>query len=425
MYPDNCRSMEATAGIRPRALSNRNFRSLLLLLSGVPIALVYLWQALIQPLVFGAYLGDFQESYMRAARRLAAGLDPYDLCRTAGCLEPTGPQYVMPPPLAWALQPLVSVDSHVITVGAILLLNACLFFFVFCALRALKVDDWQLAALLGLLAISFEPVIGNIDEGQVNLILLALSGVWLWGWVADRWWGGIAIGLAVAIKLIQAPAGLLILWARRWSMLGAAVVAGLGIWLIASRQYLWEYLTTVLPAISAGTGQFENHSPGGTITRLINPDTFLGVVRGSPPAARIITLAVAIAALAITFLVIRSPATSRTGRALEAAAIVALGPIVTSYSWGTHLVLLLLPMLVLVDWSIRRRDWTVLAIVAVGFLLIGPGHNRFQALLISGYSNIAVLRVLAEVGAAGVVSVWAASLLALRRERLRAVQESR
>ena len=416
--------MEATANFRRSALSNRNFRSLLLIVSGVPIGAVYLWQALIQPLVFGAYLGDFQESYMRAARRIAAGQDPYDLCRTAGCLEPTGPQYVMPPPLAWALQPFISVDSHVVTVTAILVLNASLLLFVFCALRALKVRDWQLAVLLVLVAISFEPVVGNIDEGQINPVLLALSGVWLWGWVEDRWWGGVGLGLATAIKIIQAPVGLLVLWARRWSILAAAVVAGLGLWLLAAPQYLWEYLTSVLPAISAGTGQFENHSPGGTITRLIEPDTFLGVVRGSPPAARAITIAIAVAALVVTFFVLKSPATHRTGRALEAAAIVAVTPIVTSYSWGTHLVLLLLPMFVLVTWSIHRRDWTVLTLTAVGFLLIGPGHNRFQALLISGYTNMTVLRVLAEMGMVGIVSVWAASLLAIRRDRARPVPES-
>lgn len=422
--PSDGRVTAPSLVMRRSALDNRGFRTLLLVVAGVPIAATYLWQALIQPLAFGAYLGDFQESYMRAARRLAAGLDPYDLCRTAGCLEPTGPQYVMPPPLAWALQPFISVDSRVITVAAILVLNASLFSFIFCALRALKVADWQLAVLLALIAISFEPVIGNIDEGQVNLVLLALSGVWLWGWVEERWWGGIGIGLATAIKIIQAPVGLLILWARRWSMLATAIVAGLALWLLAAPQYMWEYLTSVLPAISAGTGQFENHSPGGTIARLIEPDTFLGVVRGSPPAARVITLVIALAALAITFVVIKAPAGYRTARALEAAAIVAVTPIVTSYSWGTHLVLLLLPMFVLVTWSISRRDWTVLALVGVGFLLIGPGHNRFQALLISGYSNLFVLRILAEMGMVGILSVWIASLLALRRERARPVQES-
>ena len=403
--------------LRLQALDNRAFRSLLLLLAGVPIGLVYLWQALIQPLAFGAYLGDFQESYLRAARRLANGSDPYDLCRMYGCFEPTGPQYVMPPPLAWLLQPLIAVDSRAITVATILVLNASLFVFVLCALRALKVDEWQLGVLLVLVAISFEPVIGNIDEGQINLVLLALSGAWLWSWAGDWWWGGIAMGAAVALKMIQAPVGLLILWARRWSMLAAAIITGLGLLLLAAPQYLVEYLTSVLPSISQGTGLYENHSPGGTITRLLEPDTFLGVVHGSPPAARVITLVISLAALAVTFVVLRSPAASRSGRALEAAAVVAVTPIVTSYSWGTHLVLLLIPILVLVAWGVRRRDWTVLALVAAGYLLLGVGHNRMQTLLVTGYSNLLVLRLMAELGVLGILAIWVAALMAVRRER--------
>jgi arabinofuranan 3-O-arabinosyltransferase len=401
--------------MRRTAFDNRSFRTLLLVVAGVPVAIQYLWQALIQPLAFGAYLGDFQESYMRAARQLASGKDPYDLCRTVGCLEPTGPQYVMPPPLAWLLQPLIGVDSRAITIGAILLLNASLFIFVLCVLRTMHVTDRQLTALLVLVAISFEPVIGNIDEGQVNPMLLALSGVWLWAWVRDRWWGGLAMGAAVAIKVIQAPVGLLILWGRRWSMLAAAAVAGLVLWLLPGPQYTLEYVFSVLPAVSQGTGLYENHSPGGTITRLLAPDTFAGAVHGSPPAARLITLAIAIVALAATFLVLRRPARTSGGRVLEAAAIVAVTPLVTSYSWGTHLVLLLLPMLALIAWSIPRRDWTVLGLVAAGYLLLGPAHKGLQVLLVNGYSNLVVLRLLAELGVVGVLAVWAASLLAVRR----------
>ncbi|HKC20836.1 MAG TPA: glycosyltransferase family 87 protein [Candidatus Dormibacteraeota bacterium] len=397
------------------ALDNRNFRTLLLAIAGLPMGALYLWQALIQPLALGAYLGDFQESYMRAAQRLAHGQDPYDLCHTVGCLEPTGPQYVMPPPLAWLLQPLIGVDSRVITVAAILVLNASLFLFLWCVLRALKVSDWQLAALLVIVAIGFEPVIGNIDEGQVNPVLLALSGVWLLAWVRDRWWGGLAVGAAVALKVIQAPVGVLILWSRRWSMLGVAAVAGVVLWLLPGPQYTLEYVFSVLPSVSQGTGLYENHSPGGTITRLFEPATFFGAVHGSPPAARIITLVIALIALAVTFLVLRTPSRSHEGRLLEAAAIVAVTPLVTSYSWGTHLVLLLLPMLVLVAWSIPRKDWTVLALIATAILLIGPAHKSLQLLLVSGYSNVVVLRLLAELGVVGVIAVWAASLLAVRR----------
>ncbi len=387
---------------------------MLLAVAGIPIVATYLWQAVIQPIFFGGYLGDFQESYMRAAGRVAAGLDPYDLCATMGCSEPTGPQYVMPPVLAWMLQPLVGVDGHLITVGAVIVLNASLAVFVWLAVRALKVDDWQLVALLVLVAIGFEPVVGNVAEGQVNLVLLGLSGVWFVAWVEERWWGGVALGAAVAIKLIQAPAGLLVLWGRRWLMLVAAAASGLVLWLIGAPQYLPEYLFKVLPAVSAGTGLFENHSPGGTLARLFDPDTFF-TTRGSPVAARVLTLVLALAVLVITFAVLRWPSRSAMGRALEAAAIIAATPLIASYSWGTHLVLLLLPMFVLITWSVRRRAWTVLALVAVSWLLIGPGHKLLQALLVTGYSNVIVLRVLAELGVAGVALLWIGSLIAVRR----------
>jgi hypothetical protein len=398
-----------------RALENRRFRSVLLVVAGVPIALTYLWQALIQPIFFGGYLGDFQESYMRAAGRLAAGQNPYDLCATMGCLEPTGPQYVMPLPLAWMLQPVAGAGGHVITVAAVLVLNASLALFLWLTLKALRVRDWQMAALLVLVAIAFEPVLGNIAEGQVNLVLLALSGVWFAAWVGNRWWGGVALGAAIALKLIQGPVALLVLWGRRWSMFAAAAVTGLVLWLVSAPQYLPEYLFKVVPAIGQGTGLFENHSPGGTIARLLQPDTFLGAEHGTPAAARVITLALSLAVLVATFAVLRSPSKSITGRSMEAAAIVAATPLIASYSWGTHLVLLLLPMFVLLAWSISRRDWLVIGLVAAGWLLIGPGHKFMQALLVSGYSNLFVLRLMAEFGVVGVTSIWVASLVAIRR----------
>jgi hypothetical protein len=74
-------------------------------------------------------------------------------------------------------------------------------------------------------------------------------------------------------------------------------------------------------------------------------------------------------------------------------------------------------MLVLVDWAVRRRDWLVVALMATGWLLIGPGHNWFQSLLLSGYSNVVVLRLMAEFGVVGITAIWAASLVAVRRER--------
>ncbi len=412
---------------RRSPLDDRRFRAVLLAIAGIPIAVLYVWRTLILPALSKAVPVDFSANYMAAAAKIRAGRDPYDICAIRGCahaaqtfipLPLAGAQYVTPPPVAWMLQPLVGAPPLVQLAIVIAVLQVSVLVFLITTFRATIVTDWQLAALLVLVTIGFEPVEGNFDEGQVNLVLLALSGVWLLAWVAgDRWWGGAAAGVATAIKLLQAPLGLLMLWGRRWRMVVGAVLAGVALWLLAVPQYLPEYFLKVAPVLSAGTGLFENHSPGGTVARLIAPGTFLGAVRDTPPAAQAITTVIALAVLAVTFWVLRRPQSDGPGRALEAAAIVAVTPLVASYSWGTHLVLLLLPMLVLVEWGVRRRDWTILGLVALGWLLIGPGHNWFQTLLVSGYSNLVVLRLMAEFGVVGITSIWVASLIALRRQR--------
>src|SRR5205814_2965527 len=131
--------------------------------------------------------------------------------------------------------------------------------------------------------------------------------------IEDRWWGGAALGTAIAIKLIQGPVALLVLLGRRWAMFAAAAGAGLVLWLAGAPQYLFEYLYKVLPAVSGGTGFFENHSPGGTITRLFEPDSFFNV-RGSPAPARVLTILIALAILIVTLAVLRRPATTSAGR---------------------------------------------------------------------------------------------------------------
>jgi len=396
-------------------------------MTAVPIGAVYLWRTVILPILAGALPADFSANYMAAAARIAAGRDPYDLCIIQGCapssgtftpLPLAGAQYVTPPPVAWMLQPLIGADPRVQLAIVIGVLQIALLVFLWTTLRAIGVADWQLAMLLVLVVMAFEPVVGNFDEGQINLVLLGLSGIWLLAWVAgDRWWGGAALGIAVAIKLLQAPLGLLLLWGRRWRMVVAGAVAGAALWLLAVPQYLPEYIFKVAPVLAGGTGLFENHSPGGTVARLFDPGTFLGAVRDTSPAARIITTAIALVALGVTFWILRRPRPYRQGRALEAAAMVSVGPLVASYSWGTHLVLVLLPMLVLVAWAVSKRDWAVLTLVAVGWALIGPGHNWFQILLVSGYPNLTVLRLMAEFGVVGITAIWIASLIALRRER--------
>jgi len=393
------------------------FRSVLLIGSAIPIAALYAWRTVVLPLASGALPEDFTVNYMAAAAKIAAGHNPFDLSPSLQ-LTVAGPQYVTPLPVAWMLQPLLHASPAVQLAVVLIALQASLAVFLLTALRALGVRGWHMPLLLVLVAIAFEPTMANIDEGQVNLVLLGLSGIWLLGWMrGDRWWAGAALGAGVAIKLLQAPLALLVLWGRRWRMLAGAVVAGLALWLLAVPQYLPEFIFKIAPVLSAGTGLFENHSPGGTVARLLDPNTFMGAVTTTPPAARLITAAISLVVLVATFGVLRRPAAQGHARALEAAAVVAAGPLIASYSWGTHLVLLLLPMVVLFDWAIRRRDWLVVGLVGAGWMLIGPGHNWFQTLLVSGYPNLPVLRLMAEFGVIGITAIWVAALLAVSRQR--------
>src|SRR5258708_35648904 len=125
----------------------------------------------------------------------------------------------------------------------------------------------------------------------MSVVVSGLRGIGVLGWVrGGRWWAGVAFGAGVAVKLLQAPLGLLVLWGRRWRMLAGAAVAGLALWLLAVPQYLPDFLFKVAPVLSAGTGLFENHSPGGTVARLRDPRTFLGTAADTPPAVRRVTV---------------------------------------------------------------------------------------------------------------------------------------
>ena len=96
---------------RPNPLANSRFRAALLIGAGVPIAALYLWRTVAQPLLLGTVPGDFGENYLAAATRIAAGQDPYDVCAITTCpgaaahafspLPLAGAQYVTPLPVAW------------------------------------------------------------------------------------------------------------------------------------------------------------------------------------------------------------------------------------------------------------------------------------------------------------------------------------
>jgi hypothetical protein len=68
---------------------------------------------------------------------------------------------------------------------------------------------------------------GNFDEGQVNLVLLALSGSGCWhGWPATDGGEESLSALPWRSSSCRPLLGLLLLWGRRWRMVLGAALAG-------------------------------------------------------------------------------------------------------------------------------------------------------------------------------------------------------
>ena len=403
------------------ALRNRRFRSLLLAISGVPIAASYLWNALLQPLLIPSSLPtDFHEAYLSAATAIATGQDPYGPCHNLACFQQlTNSASVYPPLLGWLLQPLLGVNPRILDAGALIACHLFVLVFLVSVVIALGITDWQLIALCVMATLSYPPLLDQIRFLNVQVALLGLSGLWLLGWMrGDRWWGGVAAGVGIALKLVQFPALLLMALRRRLRMLLSALAVWAALWAIAAPQYLPKYLFTVLPVAGGGTGYAKNIAPIATLARVLHPWSMghpdLGT--GVGPLERTAALLFALVAFALTAYVLGRSERPVVQRSLEVAAAVALAPLISTLLWPGQLALLLLPIVVLVAFAIKVGDWRLLYLTAVAWILTGPVYLAFTNAYAAGYYWLPVIGVWAETALMGTVLLWATVLIALRRQ---------
>jgi hypothetical protein len=406
-------------------LASRRFRAALLVLAGVPIGLAYIWYGIVWPLI-SDQTNDFRQVYMAGATALAAGKDPYQ-CATGVCaghlqgyLGAWGSAYppFYPPFPLWLLEPITGFDHRVVDGAALLVATALLAFFIWIVSRALQVRDWQLGALAVLLSISFAPTLTEIQNRNFQILVLALSGLVLAAWLSgDRRWGGAALGFGLAIKLVQAPLLLLSLWGRRWWTVAAALATWAVLWAIGAPRYLPEYLFQVLPAVGKGTGEEMNVAPMAALARLLHPGSLYKQGTGVDSVVLALTVLAAVAVVIVTLRRLGAPRTDRGGRALEMAAAFAASPLLLTVVWAGQLVLLLVPIIVLLDFGLRRGSRGVVAAVAVAWLLIGPAYLAFTNAFAAGFGFPLLFDIWSDSAMAGVVVLWLASLYALRLTR--------
>lgn len=277
---------------------------------------------------------DF-EAYLLAAQRLSRG-DPLYLSWTLeGTFRP-GPYglYVYAPPLAVAALPLTAVSVPVATaiwfaIRALLLVGGI----------ALMPVRRRIRMLIFVIALASEPVLTDLNLGNVSLILMFLSVV---GWrYLDRAPGAIALALAMAVR---PTFGLFLVWwalRRRWRPLLWALAVG-ALLIVVSLPVVgigayFDYIRLV-GNLSDVTGVANNMDLGATVARL-------GL--GSVPATLALLAGYAVAIVAVI-------ASLRRDR--EVSFMVTLGAtmLLSPLLWGHYLVNALLPAAFLLE---RGRSW--------------------------------------------------------------------
>jgi hypothetical protein len=85
--------------------------------------------------------------------------------------------------------------------------------------------------------------------------------------------------------------------------------------------------------------------------------------------------------------------------------------------WAGQLVLLLVPIIVLLDFGLKRGSRGLVAAVAVAWFLMGPVYLAFTNAFAAGFGFPLLFDVWSDSAMAGVVVLWLASLHALRLTR--------
>lgn len=206
---------------------------------------------------------------------------------------------------------------------------------------------------------------------------------------------------------------LLALWGRRYRFAIATIAAWGTLWLVAAPQYLFEYLFKVAPSQAQGSPEVINVAPLGTVNRLLHPQALYNSGLGGGGLVLALAGVIGLAVLLVTAVRLGSPRSDRDGRALEIAAATSVSMLVVPLSYAGQFMLLLLPMIVLLDFGLRRGSRATVVAVAVSWVLIGPSFLAFTNALAAGVGFQQLFQVWANSPVVGVAVLWVTSLYAL------------
>ncbi|HEY7052501.1 MAG TPA: mannosyltransferase [Mycobacterium sp.] len=222
-----------------------------------------------------------------------------------------------------------------------------------------------------------EPVRGNLDYGQINVMLMLAV---LMAIYSARWWSsGILVGLAAGMKVTPAISGLYFVGARRWSTAACSVAvfaATVAVSALVIGDQVRYYFTHLIGAAGQTfpIGTVTNQTWYGGISRILGHDAGFGW----PVVAAVVATAL------LTFLAWRAiDERDRLGRIIV---VMVFGLLVSPISWTHHWVWLL-PMTIWLIYGAARKwpggnvigwCWLVLTVVGPTWLLGFAQPSQWQ-----------------------------------------------
>lgn len=277
--------------------------------------------------------------------------------------------------------------------------------------------------VLALVAVAtYQPLLEEIRLGQAYALLLLLDVALLWAYLRGR---DVLAGVALGSMLIFKTGGLLMpllfVCRRRWSALVWTVVTALAIVVLSLPWLGIDAWTTYLSLLTRIGGNPELAATAyqdlpGLWLHLLRRDAAWNPapLLDAPAVAGALAILTALALGWVTFRAVwTDDSDPRSSPALAFAAWAALELILSPVSEDYHYSLLLVPSaIILAYWRDRQRDWTTLAILAVGIALVGAPLPYERPALAAG-----ALALLAYPKLYGALLIWALAVRSLARWR--------
>lgn len=315
----------------------------------------------------GTFAGEFEDfgAYIAAAHSVAHHTDLYSqFIHQTPNVALIGFDY--PPVVAFLLQPLGWIPASAAATLWLWLTIGCTAAATCIAAYTLLPRAWPRLEIAAIVTFLFSAATYNYWHGQMNPVIFLLLAFALHAWAhGHQTRFGVLIGLAASIKL--APIVLVVLIVRRrWWRAAAAcaitVVASLALGIVTlGTATLHEYITRVLPVLSAQDGWLYNQSISGAVSRLFGHAVL--VPQAGSPAISLVTYALLAAMLGLVFFSIAPKARDPQVSGAEFAAATLLMLLASTITWYAHYVTAIIIVFAVVGLMARNRGWRSRALV--------------------------------------------------------------